>query len=94
MSNSSTAGADTVTILFEKQGSDLRILIGDNGDGVHNDAQELIFGRGFSSRKNGSGLGLHYIKTMLRSSGGDIKFLGNGVTNMIGKGACFEVLMR
>ena len=93
MSNSSKAGADMVTILFEKKGEGLRILIGDNGDGVPKDAQELIFGRGFSSRRSGSGLGLHYVKTMLESSGDSVKFLGNDVPNM-GKGACFEVLTR
>lgn len=91
MSNSSKANADMVTILFEQKEKYLRILIGDNGDGVPNDKQELVFDRGFSSRRSGSGLGLHYVKAMLGSTGGSIKFLENGVSGM-GKGACFEVL--
>ena len=92
MSNSSKAGADLVTIFFEKSGRYLKILVGDDGYGVSQDMQDIIFNRGFSSKKSGSGLGLHYVKTMLESSGGSIKFLGNGVSSM-GKGACFEVLM-
>jgi len=93
ISNSSKAEADLVTILFQKRGRNLRILVGDNGDGVPKDKQNLIFNRGFSTRRKGSGLGLHYIKSMMEESGGTVKFLGNDVPDM-GKGACFEVVMH
>lgn len=93
ISNSSKAEADLVTILFQKKGRNLRILVGDNGDGVPQDKQKIIFNRGFSTRRKGSGLGLHYVKSMIESSGGSVKFLGNDVPDM-GKGACFEVIMH
>lgn len=93
ISNSSKAEADLVTILFQKNGRNLRILVGDNGDGVPKDEQNLIFNRGFSTRRKGSGLGLHYVKSIIESSGGTVKFLGNDVPDM-GKGACFEVIMH
>lgn len=93
MSNTSNANANLMTILFEQKEKNLRILVGDNGDGVPDDKRELIFDRGFSSKRSGSGLGLHYVKAMLASTGGSIKFLGNDVSGM-GRGACFEVLTQ
>jgi len=93
VSNASKAAADTMTILFEKQGRNLRMLIGDDGDGISESDQKLLFTRGFSSRKKGSGLGLHYIKSLVTSMGGKVKFIGNDVPDM-GKGACFEVILH
>ena len=93
VSNASKAGADLLTILFEKKGHNLRILIGDNGEGISEENQKLLFNRGFSSSKRGSGLGLYYIKTMIASMGGKIWFIGNDVPDM-GKGACFEVILH
>ena len=93
ISNSVKAEADVVTVLFERKGKRLRILVGDNGDGIPEERQELVFERGFSSRRKGSGLGLHYVKTVVESSGGSIGFVGNGVQDM-GTGACFEMMMQ
>ena len=92
ISNSAKAGADLLTVLFEREGERLKILVGDNGDGIPEENREIVFARGFSSRRKGSGLGLHYVKTMVESSGGSISFVGNGVQDM-GTGACFEIVV-
>ena len=92
MSNSSKENADLMTIYFEQKEKNLRILVGDNGDGVPDDERELIFDRGFSSHNSGTGLGLYYVKTMLKPPKYSVEFFGNNISGM-GKGACFEVLM-
>ena len=93
ISNSAKARADLVTVLFERKGEHLRILVGDNGGGIPEEKQGLVFERGYSSKRRGSGLGLHYVKTIIESSGGSIRFVGNGVQDM-GTGACFEVMIQ
>lgn len=92
ISNSSKAGADVMNVSFEKQGRNLRILVGDDGEGISKSNQKFLFIRGFSSSKRGSGLGLHHIKSLVADIGGKIKFIGNNVPDM-GKGACFEVVI-
>jgi len=93
LSNADKAGASTMTILLEKKGKKLRILVGDDGEGVPLKNKQFLFTRGFSTRRNGSGLGLFYCKSMIEEMGGSIQFLGNNIPDM-GKGACFEVLLH
>lgn len=92
LSNSGKADATLLTVLFEKEGKKLRILVGDNGHGVSDIAKENLFTRSYSTTKSGTGLGLYYNKKMIESIKGTLKFLGNDFPEM-GRGACFEVVL-
>ena len=93
LSNADKAGAKHMTVLLEKKERKLRILVGNDGDSINDAQQQFLFTRGFSTRKNGSGLGLFYCKSLIESIGGTIGFLGNNIPDM-GKGACFEVILH
>lgn len=93
ISNSSKAQAKTISFKFEKIGPKLHLYVGDDGKGVPNEMSKRIFKRGVSSSRSGTGIGLHHVKTILKSNGGDIRFVGNNKKNA-GKGACFEVTFR
>lgn len=92
LSNSQKAQASQMFLKFEKHNGFLRILIGDNGEGIPKDIEEFLFTRGFTTT-DGAGIGMSHIKSIANKMGGDVKFLGNNVKDM-GKGACFEVLLH
>lgn len=92
LSNSQKADAFQMFIKFEKHNEFLRILIGDDGEGIPKDVEEFIFTRGFTTT-DGAGIGMSHIKSITNKMGGKVKFLGNNIKEM-GKGACFEVLLH
>ncbi|MDD2921679.1 MAG: ATP-binding protein, partial [Anaerolineales bacterium] len=49
-----------------------RILVSDNGPGVHASLWERIFEMGFSTRKDGSGIGLHVSRNLIENMNGRI----------------------
>lgn len=49
-----------------------RILVADNGPGIHTVLWEKIFEMGFSTRKDGSGIGLHVSRSLMEDIGGKI----------------------
>jgi len=91
ISNARKAGATSMAIKFKMLSKILHINISDNGKGVDNKMIERLFKRG-ETTTNGSGIGLHHIKTILEKMGGSVKFAGNDV-GKLGKGACFEVTL-
>jgi signal transduction histidine kinase len=92
LNNSRKNGASAVSIKFEKAGSELHILFGDDGRGISNEEARHIFEMGFSTT-GGTGLGLHQVKKIIEDFGGRIRFLGNDKKGL-GSGACFEVVIR
>ena len=62
----------------------------DNGIGIHPDRFRIIFAPGHTSKKKGSGLGLHSSANFVLSSGGSIEPLSEGV----GRGTTMRVRMR
>jgi hypothetical protein len=89
VSNAKKAGANSMSVRFKDINKKLVVQFADNGKGIDSKITPKIFERGFTTTR-GSGVGLHYVKTMIEKMGGDVKYLGNGVDNL-GKGACFEV---
>lgn len=57
----------------------LRILIQDDGPGIHHRLWEKIFDAGFSTRKDGSGLGLYISRYILSTMGGKIYVLDSHI---------------
>ena len=92
ISNSRKAGADNVTLRFTTDGQRLHMLISDNGEGIPNDNWETLFQRGFTTTI-GSGIGLSHVRSIARVMNGDVKFLGNGASDL-DSGACFEVVLN
>ena len=62
----------------------------DNGIGIHPDRFRIIFAPGYTSKKKGSGLGLHSSANFVLSSGGTIEPLSDGA----GSGTTMRVRMR
>lgn len=71
----------------------LSVSIQDNGIGMSEKEQQLIFERFYRSIKNGSfqnsgfGLGLNYVKQVAEAHGASI-----GLKSELGKGTCFELV--
>jgi sensor domain CHASE-containing protein len=65
----------------------LQIEIRDTGTGFTPEIHERLFGQGFTTRKEGSGLGLHYCVNVIREMGGDITAYSDGP----GTGASFTI---
>ena len=65
----------------------LQIEIRDTGTGFTPEIHERLFGQGFTTRKEGSGLGLHYCVNVIREMGGDITAYSDGP----GTGARFTI---
>lgn len=61
----------------------------DNGIGIDIDKKEKIFIQGFTTKTEGSGLGLHSFANFLISNGHSISYHSDGY----GHGACFSVLL-
>jgi two-component system NtrC family sensor kinase len=65
----------------------LQIEVRDTGTGFTSEIHERLFGQGFTTRKEGSGLGLHYCVNVIREMGGDITAHSEGP----GTGATFKI---
>lgn len=91
ISNAKKAGASSISLRFKVADKHLHIQIADNGKGIDSKISKNIFNRGFTTTK-GSGIGLHYVKTILENMKGSVKFMGNDFEDL-GRGACFEVTL-
>ncbi len=68
----------------------LVIDVADNGIGIKKAHSRLIFSAGYTTKKTGSGLGLHSAANFVIGSGGKIHALSDGV----GKGTTMRVMLR
>ena len=98
ISNSEKASAKKIKIqLSNPSKKELKIKFSDDGMGVPKQflldeySKEKIFELGITTTMDGSGIGLNSVRNGLKSMGGTIKFLGNGI---LLKGACFEIIIR
>lgn len=94
ISNAEKADAKKVLIEISNPNSkSLRILFSDSGKGVPKkflDNPSEIFELGVTTT-DGSGIGLHSVKTALKAMNGSIDFVGN---NQSLKGAAFEIILK
>ena len=68
---------------------DLWMRIEDNGPGISLEARGKLFTPFFTTRVQGTGLGLSFIKKGLEENGGQIRNLERPE----GEGACFEIIL-
>ncbi len=93
ISNAEKAEADNILIEFKNQKQTLIIFFSDDGNGLDKkffENPDKIFELGVTTT-NGSGIGLHSVRTALKTIRGKISFVGNNV-NL--KGACFEITIE
>ena len=91
-SNAERAHAENAVIRFLIKSNALHMLFGDDGKGISDTNKDIVFKRGFTTTA-GSGIGLSHVRDMARRMGGDVRFLGNGVSGLA-SGACFEVIFN
>ena len=68
-----------VRILACARDDHLVLDVTDNGVGIDAGAQRLIFAAGYTTKKNGSGLGLHSAANFANACGGTIRALSSGI---------------
>lgn len=94
VSNSEKAGAKLFRMdIKNPEENKLQIIVSDDGEGVNEkfiSDPEKIFELGVTTT-NGSGIGLHSVRTALKSMNASIRFMGNGC---VLKGASFEILFK
>jgi signal transduction histidine kinase len=61
-----------ITILLEELNNRINITFSDNGVGIPNSIKDSVFVPYFTTRKNGSGIGLTLTKSIIESHGGSI----------------------
>ncbi|MEM5786709.1 MAG: PAS domain-containing protein, partial [Syntrophobacteraceae bacterium] len=78
---------NTVTVTTQLRGKRLLIDVKDQGNGVPSNKREEIFAPFFSTKKEGTGLGLPISKKIIEAHNGSIHVLDNA-----GKGATFRLM--
>jgi len=77
-----------LTLQVESEGSQsVRVSVTDNGIGIASENLHRIFEPGFTTRKDGHGLGLHGSARLAKELGGDLTVTSNGP----GQGAVFTL---
>ncbi len=76
-----------IKVNLERIDDKIILKIADNGIGIEKKNLEKIFSHGFTTRKHGSGFGLHSCATYLQDMGAEIEAFSEGP----GKGATFEI---
>jgi two-component system NtrC family sensor kinase len=81
-------GQGTVRVVIGKQGDCARIAVIDTGRGIPEQQLSQIFRPFYTTKGNGTGLGLSLVRRILEEHQGQIN-----VTSELGKGSTFEVLL-
>ena len=79
-----------IVVRAYKQGDFLHLDVTDNGIGIDKKNPKVLFAAGYTTKKSGSGLGLHSAANFVIGSGGQIRPLSEGT----GKGVTMRVMMR
>ena len=72
------------------EGQFLNIDVSDNGIGIATKNAKILFAPGYTTKKSGSGFGLHSLSNFVVGSGGQVHALSDG----IGHGATMRVMLK
>jgi signal transduction histidine kinase len=78
----------TVSVSINKESNQLAIRISDQGSGIPQDKQGMVFKPFFTTRQQGTGLGLALAKNVIEAHGGSIRFQSKD-----GEGTVFCILL-
>ncbi len=81
-------GPGTVKVTVQSMGESVRITVTDTGRGIPEQQLAQIFRPFYTTRRNGTGLGLSLVRRIVDEHHGQIN-----VTSEMGKGSTFEVLL-
>jgi len=72
------AAQKSITIDMYNTGRAVELIITDNGHGFDEKTANLFFVRGFTTKKNGTGLGLYNCRTIIESHAGSLEIKSPG----------------
>lgn len=72
--NAIDAARSTVELSIKKNGTNLYIEITDDGDGIDTNLTSQIFKKGYTTKIQGSGLGLAFVADIIKGHGGTIEY--------------------
>jgi two-component system NtrC family sensor kinase len=75
--NSAGTPKPIISISIDREPDSLKILLADNGPGIKNVNPEEVFKPFFTTKKNGTGLGLNITKNLLAKLGGTIDYVSS-----------------
>ncbi|ABB44243.1 Cache sensor signal transduction histidine kinase [Sulfurimonas denitrificans DSM 1251] len=81
ISLSKNSGNGIIDITIKREKNMVLLIVQDNGCGVARDDIDKIFGFGYTTKKGGSGFGLHTLNNFLNSIGGTINITNNESEN-------------
>jgi len=73
-----TATVKDIEITLSEEGERVKLIITDTGKGIDQDILERLFTRGFTTKDQGSGLGLYNCRSIIRSHSGSITIQSEG----------------
>ena len=82
--------APCIRIRAYEEGDFLHLDVTDNGIGIDSENSKILFAAGYTTKRSGSGLGLHSAANFVTGMGGQIRALSDGV----GKGTTLRIMLR
>lgn len=77
-----------IRLVAYRSGSNVEISIHDNGEGIPDDMQEVIFTEFYTTKQSGTGIGLYIVKELAEKYNGSVTLISE-----IGKGTVFKVTL-
>jgi signal transduction histidine kinase len=74
LQNAFEGGGGEIIVTLSKRAKQHSIEVADDGDGVAEDIQPLLFKKFATKKTGGMGVGLYYCKTIVESHGGRVGF--------------------
>ena len=84
--NALEAGANHLYLSSSRKGSSVILKLADNGKGMSKELVNKIFEPFYTTKSNGTGLGLAVVQSVIRTHMGKI-----GLVSQEGKGTCFTI---
>ncbi|MFK5913930.1 MAG: ATP-binding protein [Woeseiaceae bacterium] len=86
MKENNNGNTPIIEVEIKKINSDVFISITDNGPGISDEGQKQIFDPFYTTREQGTGLGLAVVKAVAKAHGGEID-----ICSQLKRGSCFEL---
>ena len=88
--NAGEVSSDSITVVVGYHGSEIEIVVADNGPGIAEELRGRVFDPFFTDKERGAGLGLSIVKKVIESHGGRVE-VGDSADYGFGSGAAFRL---